>query len=70
MFCIKSNGTCSKFFDFAHVLFGKPVPTFPEHALARGPGRFPALAVMASRRLQCGVLKIPLSLQVDAYVCK
>ena len=23
----------SKFFDFAHVLFGKPVPTFPEHAL-------------------------------------
>ena len=24
----------SRFFDFAHVLFGKPVPTFPEHALA------------------------------------
>ncbi len=23
----------SKFFDFAHVLFGKPVPTVPEHAL-------------------------------------
>jgi hypothetical protein len=23
----------SRFFDFAHVLFGKPVPTFPEHAL-------------------------------------
>ena len=27
----------SRFFDFAHVLFGKPVPTFPEHALARAP---------------------------------
>ena len=23
----------SSFFRFAHVLFGKPVPTFPEHAL-------------------------------------
>src|ERR1700730_9662192 len=25
----------SKFFDFAHVLIGKPVPTFPGHALAQ-----------------------------------
>ena len=24
----------SRFLDFAHVLFGKPVPTFPGHALA------------------------------------
>src|SRR5262245_24357120 len=24
----------SRFFDFAHVLIGKPVPTFPGHALA------------------------------------
>jgi hypothetical protein len=26
----------SSFFDFAHVLFGKPVPTFPEHAQGGG----------------------------------
>src|SRR5437762_13473945 len=26
----------SKFFEFAHVPFGKPLPTFSEHALARG----------------------------------
>jgi hypothetical protein len=25
----------TRFFDFAHVLIGKPVPTFPEHALVR-----------------------------------
>jgi hypothetical protein len=23
----------ASFFDFAHILFGKPVSTFPEHAL-------------------------------------
>ena len=27
----------STFFFFVHVLFGKPVPTFPEHALAHFP---------------------------------
>ena len=35
----------SRFFDFAHVLFGKPVPTFPEHALG-----WPTVD-----RLTCGV---------------
>jgi hypothetical protein len=30
------NGLRSAFFAVAHVLFGKPVSTFPEHAL-RGP---------------------------------
>jgi hypothetical protein len=24
----------NRFFEFAHVLIGKPVPTFPGHALA------------------------------------
>src|SRR5512145_1671616 len=31
---IGSIGMRSRFFDFAHVLVGKPVPTFPGHALA------------------------------------
>ena len=32
----KDHGqTKNRFFDFAHVLIGKPVPTFPEHALGK-----------------------------------
>jgi hypothetical protein len=27
-------GVRTRFFELAHVLIGKPVPTFPEHALA------------------------------------
>ena len=30
----------SRFFDFAHVLIGKPVPTFPGHALMEMIGGF------------------------------
>ena len=30
----RARFACFEFFDFAHVLFGKPVPTFSEHALA------------------------------------
>jgi hypothetical protein len=31
----------SRFFDFAHVLIGKPVPTFPGHALSLHAGYGP-----------------------------
>jgi hypothetical protein len=41
--------TCSRHYRLAHVLIGEPVPTSPEHALAkarlsfRSPGRLPGL---------------------------
>ena len=30
------NGICSTFFVVTHVLIGKPVSTFPGHALSQG----------------------------------
>jgi hypothetical protein len=41
----------SKFVDFAHVLIGKPVPTFPGHALASA-NRFRPALNSASKTLQ------------------
>jgi hypothetical protein len=44
-------GMRSKFVDFAHVLIGKPVPTFPGHALASA-NRFRPALNSASKTLQ------------------
>src|SRR5262249_26072329 len=44
----KPGRICSRFFDFAHVFIGKPVPTFPGHALTTSP--------IGSKRLTPGTL--------------
>jgi hypothetical protein len=34
--CVSSNGIASAYILVAHDLFGKPVTTFPDHALTAG----------------------------------